>query len=174
MQISLNVTDRSKRVTKPRIVSDPVKYDELLPEEQTQYNIAKKNIDHYTHVVKQIHRILEIDGIKPLFLLQPELILSRKRLTASETRLKDYYRKVSGAQVIYTYEQLVPELSRQMTSTATADNFSFLDLTNAFDGTEEQTFSDYVHLTPAGNKIIAERVFQYISDEWVPKTIASN
>ena len=53
-----------------------------------------------------------------------------------------------------------------MSSAATRDGFLFLDLTDVFDHTPGQTFSDSCHLTAEGNRVIAERVFQFLGDSF--------
>lgn len=50
-----------------------------------------------------------------------------------------------------------------MTATGQQDVFAFENLIDVFDWTSEQTFSDDCHLTPEGNRIIAERLFQLLS-----------
>jgi len=120
----------------------------------------------YLREARQIHRILDLDGVKTVFLLQPELILTHKPLTDSERRMADYHRKVSGPLTVYSYEQFDPEISGIMSSAATRDGFRFLDLTDVFDHTPGQTFSDSCHLTAEGNRVIAERVFQFLGDSF--------
>jgi hypothetical protein len=92
--------------------SNPVLFSDLNPREQAQFAISEGQVDYYTHVVRQINRILDLDGVKPVFLLQPELILTRKAFTDSERRLFDYHRKLGGPGFIYTYEHLYPEVSK--------------------------------------------------------------
>ena len=41
---------------------------------------------------------------------------------------------------------------------AQMDGFSFVNLETVFDGSADQTFTDFAHLTPGGNEIIAERL----------------
>jgi lysophospholipase L1-like esterase len=45
----------------------------------------------------------------------------------------------------------------------------YVNLTDVFDQTSDQTFSDDVHLTPEGNRIIAERLFQILKDMFADK-----
>ena len=91
------------------------------------------------------------------------MILTHKPLTDSERRLADYHRKVSGPMTVYSFEQFHPEISAIMGSAAIRDGFLFLDLSDVFDHTPGQTFSDSCHLTAEGNRVIAERVFQFLN-----------
>jgi len=142
-----------------RTMGNPVKFEELSAAEQTQARRALAQEDYYVHVVRQIQAVLDVDGISGIFLLQPELIFSHKPFTYSEKRLYDYDRKVSGPLMTYTFEQMYPEISRDMQAASKQYGFHFLDLTGAFDGSPGQTFTDYCHMTPLGNRLVAEKVF---------------
>jgi lysophospholipase L1-like esterase len=162
-------TMRSKRVhtaSKERAFSSPVQFSDLLPDEQAQFATSEKQLSYYLREARQIHRILDLDGVQTVFLLQPELILAHKPLTDSERRLADYHRKVSGPLVVYAYEHFRPEISTMMSATAPADGFRFLDLGDVFDHTTAQTFSDSCHLTAEGNRVIAERIFEFLGDSF--------
>jgi lysophospholipase L1-like esterase len=162
-------TMRSNRLhsaSKERQFTSPVKFSDLTPEEEAQFTSSHNQISLYLREARQIHRILDLDGVKTVFLLQPELILTHKPLTDSERRLADYHRKVSGPMTVYSYEQFHPEISGIMSAAATHDGFLFLDLTDVFDRTPGQTFSDSCHLTAEGNRVIAERVFQFLGDSF--------
>lgn len=162
-------TMRSNRLNtarKDRAFSSPVQFSDLLPEEQTQFATSQKQVPNYLREARQIHRILDLDGVQTVFLLQPELILTHKPLTDSERHLADYHRKVVGPLVVYDYEHFRPEIAAMMSAAAPADGFRFLDLADVFDHTSAQTFSDSCHLTAEGNRIMAERIFGFLSDSF--------
>ncbi len=137
-----------------------LRLSDLTAEERERYRIIEDQIDVYRHMVRQIHRILSLDGIEDIFLLQPTLRVSKKALMGPEPRLAEYDRRVAGRVEMYAYENLYPVIAKQL-STDDA-GYTFVDLTGVFDGMNVQTFTDYCHLTPAGNQAIAERVFQAI------------
>lgn len=145
---------------------DPVSPSELAPEAQARFTTAESQIGEYTHVARQISRILELDGVKPVFLLQPVLILSHKPLTDNERRIRAYTLGLYGPLQAYTFEQLYPRISQQMQLVGMKDGFGFLDLTDVFDRTSGQAFTDYCHLTPEGDHVIAERVFDFMHDSF--------
>jgi lysophospholipase L1-like esterase len=149
--------------------ADPVLRSELTSEEQAQFDIAEAQVGEYTHVARQIYRILALDGIRAVFLLQPVTILSHKPLTESEQRIRAHTLKIYGPPLAYTFEQLYPRIANRMHLAAQEEGFAFLDLTNVFDTTSEQTFSDYCHLTPEGHKVIAERVFEFLHDSFAER-----
>lgn len=152
-----------------REFGNPVQPSDLTQQERAQLSLALSQIDSYTHTVRQIHRILDLDGVESVFLLQPELALSHKPLTAMEKALLDYHRRVSGPFFIAAIEQFFPQLATRTLAVAQRDAFRFLDLTGVFDQSEEQTFTDYCHLTPEGYRITAERVFRFLEDSFAQK-----
>ena len=150
-----------------RQVHNPVMFSDLNSMEQARFNTIQSQLGFYTHAARQIQRVLELDGVKAVFLLYPEVQVTHKPLTDSEQQFLKSELQLPG----YTYwiQQSFPKISTQMQASAREDGFTFLDLTNAFDDTSEQTFSDNVHLTPAGNRIIAERLFQALKQTLADK-----
>jgi hypothetical protein len=73
----------------------------------------------------------------------------------------DYQRK-NAALLLYSFQQLYPEIGTRMTATGQQDGFAFVNLIDVFDRASEQTFSDDCHLTPLGNRIVADRLFQLL------------
>jgi lysophospholipase L1-like esterase len=139
-----------------------LRLSDLTVDEQEQYRIVESHADAYRHAVQQIHRILSLDGIEDIFLLQPTLRVSKKVLVGAEARLAEYDRAVAGRVEIYAYENLYPAIARQLSEDAPGQGYQFLDLTGVFDGMNVEMFTDYCHLTPAGNQAVAERVIQAV------------
>jgi hypothetical protein len=152
---------------KKRHVSNPVSFTDLTPTEQARFATAQSQLGFYTHTIRQIQRILDLDGVKMVFRFDPEVELTHKPLTDSEQQILNAELRKPGR--TYCLQQLFPEIAAKMTALAREDGFSFLDSTDAFDQTSEQTFSDNVHLTPEGNRIIAERLFQALKDIFADK-----
>lgn len=104
--------------------------------------------------------IARAEGARVLFMLQPLLILERERrgMTEVEKRLFDF----NVASWPEGYEefsrQAVPFIVEQEKAMAARVGARFLDLSQPYDGAEEQVYTDYAHLTPRGNRILAERI----------------
>jgi lysophospholipase L1-like esterase len=141
-------------------VAPGLRLADLSPSEEQRYLVIASQIGYYKHVVQQIHRILSVDAIDDLFVLQPTLRLSRKPLTEVETRLAEYDRSVAGKLEMYAYESLYPVMAAQLSEESRRERFHFLNLTGVFDPLTVQTFTDYCHLTPDGNRAIAEAIFE--------------
>ena len=60
---------------------------------------------------------------------------------------------------VYGFQSLYPQLAGLLTADAKLYGYQFLNLTDVFDTVEAQAFTDYCHLTPEGNRIVADRIF---------------
>jgi hypothetical protein len=105
--------------------------------------------------------ILEDEGIPTMFMLQPMLALERKNLE----RMPEIERELFAFNVASwppNYEefllQATPKIAAMIESEVEPTGASFLDLTAIFQESEGQIFTDYAHLTPEGNRILAEVV----------------
>ncbi len=135
----------------------------MSPDEQRRYRLAVNKIDGYMRPVRQIHRLAELEGTKTLFVLQPQLAVTRKPLTSIESRLLDYWSKIDGQLYVYGFQTLYPRLASELAHGAAADGYRFLDLTGVFDRMSVQTFTDYCHLTPAGDQAVADAIFDSLA-----------
>jgi lysophospholipase L1-like esterase len=140
----------------------------LTVDDQRHVGAATRRLGNYTHTVRQIHRLAALDGTQALFVLQPDVAVTRKPLTGVETRLFDYWSKLDGPLYVYGFQTLYPQLSAQLTSAARTEGYRFLDLTAVFDRTGVQTFTDYCHLTPAGNQMVADAIFDSLAASLPP------
>ena len=169
MKDHLRSIEKPERSTQRNIrqVSNPVSFADLTPQEQTRFTTVQSQLGFYTHTVQQINRILKIDGVKPIFLLQPEIFLTHKQLTDSERLMLQDELTMPGR--TFCFQRLFPEMTAKMTTAARQEGFPFLSLTDAFDGATEQTFSDDAHLTPEGNSIVSERIFGILKEVFADK-----
>ena len=153
----------------PPVLVDKVRSFDLTREEQARFATAQRQLAFYPRLARQIHHVLDVDGVKAIFLLPPDLFLTRKPLTNTERRLLDFERN-NPALFLYALQELYPEIGRRMTEAGQQDGFVFEDLIDVFDQTSSQTFTDDCHLTPDGNRIIAGRVFQLVENMFAGKT----
>jgi hypothetical protein len=105
--------------------------------------------------------ILRQEGIPALFLLQPMLALERgnlARMPEIERRLFEFNIQAWAP----GYEQFLtgaaPYVARRIEETVVPLGARFADLTGLFSAPSGQIFTDYAHLTPEGNRIVAEHV----------------
>jgi len=104
--------------------------------------------------------ILRAEEVRTLFILQPLLILARDRPGAPEIERTLFDFNVSSYVPNYEefVQQVVPFFVEQETAMAARVGADFLDLSDPFDGIEGQVYTDYAHLTPLGNRVVAERI----------------
>jgi lysophospholipase L1-like esterase len=104
------------------------------------------------------------EGVIPVFMLQPLLILERERpgLTDIEKQMLAF----NVESYLPGYEQFmhraVPRLAAIEDSALADVGGEFIDLTSIFRDTHGQIFTDYAHLTPSGNEILASVVTERI------------
>ncbi len=108
-----------------------------------------KNVDLITHVLSD-------KKVMYVFVLQPTLALTNKRLTSRERKTlkdQDYFQK--------SYSLIDSTLVR-----FSAENFNYFNLVNIFDDLDDQNdvFIDSYHFGDKGNEIIAENIFMRIRD----------
>jgi hypothetical protein len=141
-------------------VAPDLKITDLSPSDQQRYQVIASQVGYHRHAVQQIHRILSVDGVNDLFLLQPTLRLTRKPLTEVESRLAEYDRSVAGKLEMFAYESLYPIIASQLSDDSPREGYRFLNLTGVFDHMGGQAFTDYCHLTPEGDRAIADAIFE--------------
>jgi lysophospholipase L1-like esterase len=108
--------------------------------------------------------ILENEGVIPVFMLQPMLILERNRagMTGVERQLFDF----NVSSYLPNYEQFITRAVQTVrdreSAMAAHVGGVFIDLTPIYESSEGQIFTDYAHLTPLGNQIAAQHIAERI------------
>jgi hypothetical protein len=137
----------------------------MTPDEQHRYQMAAGKIGEFSRPVRQVQHLAAMEGTKTLFVLQPQIAVTRKPLTSVESRLLEYWSKIDGPLYVYGFQTLYPQLARELSDAAQAEGYRFLDATGVFDRMTAQTFTDYCHLTPAGNQAVADAIFDSLAEQ---------
>jgi lysophospholipase L1-like esterase len=132
-------------------------------DEQHRYESAAGKLGRYMRSVRQIDRLAAMQGTRTLFVLQPQIAVTRKLLTSVESRLLEYWSKIDGLFYVHGFQTLYPRLSSELSNGAHAEGYRFLDLSGVFDRMSAQTFTDYCHLTPAGDQAVANAIFDSLA-----------
>jgi hypothetical protein len=132
---------------------------DLTGEERLAAAAALENVSYYANVARQIHRTLDLYDVRPVFLLQPILILSNKPFTEMERKFLEYEWQTGGPLYFYLFREIYREIDRTMSEASRAEGFRYVNLAGVFDEVSDQAFSDFAHLTPAGNRVIADKLF---------------
>ena len=131
--------------------------------QRQKYQVAVGRVDNYVRMVRQIDSLARLEGTQALFVLQPQIAVTRKKLTLVEAQLFDYWSRLDGPLDVYAFQNLYPLLSDRLAVGAAKEGYQFADLTGVFDQASEQTFTDYCHLTAAGNQMVANAIFDSLA-----------
>jgi hypothetical protein len=122
---------------------------------------------------RRIGLILRDARVSTVFMLQPMLILERdhKPMPAMERKLFDF----NVVSYLPNYEafmhQAVPYVHGQEEAMAQQVGAHFIDLTPIYAGVPEQVYTDYCHLTPLANSLLARDVVSKIVP-WIKADMA--
>ena len=114
---------------------------------------------------ERIAALLRHEGVDAVFMLQPMLILERDRASATpiERRMFDF----NVQSYLPNYEQFMrlsaPWIAARESEMVQREGASFLDLTGIFKGVSGQVYTDYCHLTPLGNDMLAAAVERHVT-----------
>jgi hypothetical protein len=144
-----------------RKYAEPVQVSDLDPKARQQAAAALTQAASYVHTARQIHRISSLDGIMPVFLLQPILVLSHKPFTEKEKQMREYDAASGGPLYLYLFREAYHKVADDMAAAAERDGFHFVNMENLYDTWSGQAFTDFAHLTPEGNRLVAEEVFAH-------------
>lgn len=105
--------------------------------------------------------ILQDAGVPAIFMLQPILSIERprvERMPEIERRLFEFNLEAWAPGYEQFMRGAVPRVAERIDSTVTSFGAHFLDLTAIYPVSRGQIFTDYAHLTPEGNRILADTV----------------
>lgn len=113
---------------------------------------------------ERIGLILEAEDVDAVFMLQPLLMLERDRpgMPPIERELFDFNVESYRPNYEEFVHRAVPFLVSSEEAMAERVGADFVDLTRMYDGVNAQVYTDYAHLTPLGNRLLAERVARTI------------
>ena len=111
---------------------------------------------------KRTASLLQLEGVPAVFVMQPMLILERDRLESMpgiERQLFDFNLESWRPNYEDLITRAVPYAAKRMTETVTPFGADFFDATSIFGPQErEQIFTDYCHLTPHANELLAKSI----------------
>ncbi len=109
---------------------------------------------------RRITLILRDEKVTPVFLLQPMLALERGHKPMSEIEQKLFDFNINSYAVNYEpwVHQARDYVVEQETAMASELGSHFFDVTGIYAGVTDQIYTDYCHLTPLGNQLLAKYV----------------
>lgn len=131
----------------------PMQVDQALRDFRS---VFKKNA---LEMIERTALLLENEGVKGVFMLQPMLILEGDRdLTPVEREMFRFHIESYRPGSEEYMKRAVKTIRRLEPATVRDYGGKFIDLTDIYEGVSGQIFTDYCHLTPRGNRILAKTV----------------
>lgn len=150
-----------------KIILFPASSGKNRPSATSRYDASRKfylqHAGYFINFAKEYNK-------KIMFAFQPTIYVTKKKLHPNEKIYYDYSRP------IYFEDQGIPmeqfqekyrQQSKELKEICLEKDVQFLDLISLIDkcGELDEVFHDYCHLTPLGNKLIAENMFS-LASEW--------
>jgi len=121
--------------------------------------------ENFVKMIERSALILRQEGVVPVFTLQPELVFKQQKiLTPLEQQI---YRELDTEwqQNFVEYKNLArPIVTEYARRAAAGAGAQYYDLTDIYGGVTDDVYTDYCHLTPAGNQRLAE----YLGEKLLP------
>lgn len=157
------------QVVRGRPSPEPIAVDSAVADAATVFERnARKMIERNALILRQ-------EGIPTLFMLQPILALERDRLARMpdiERRLFEFNLSAERPNYEAYLRRIAPIVSRRVRETVEPLGGTYLDLTAIYDRPLGQVFTDYCHLTPLGNRLLAEHIAPYVERLAAPRAAA--
>lgn len=122
-------------------------------------NLAENAQSNFLKMVERNGVVLRHEGIVPVFVLQPELVFKQSKVFSELER--NIYQELDQQWQVNFVEyknRAKPMVVDYLSKSAAKTGATFLDMTDVFAGIEGDAYTDYCHLTPTGNKRLAEEI----------------
>lgn len=132
--------------------------------------IADRNIGEVVRVVEDYHSVLENDGVRHIFALQPWFYLSKKPLDDREKALASVkgYRHYYGVPSDKMYQLIVEKIKQS----AAKKQYFVADFSDYFDDVSEWVFTDWCHLTAGANYLVAKELSNLVKQHILGRSLS--
>ncbi len=128
-------------------------------------NMRENAENNFVKMIERNGLLLQHEGIAAVFALQPEIAFDQGKLFSPlERQIYDEMANQWQEGLIEFKNRARPIVVGYMEAAAAASDAMVIDLTDIYRGNSEEVFTDYCHLTPAGNRILAE----YLGERILP------
>ena len=146
-------------------VTEMLQSKQRIDVEEALNNLASNAQSNFVRMVERNALILRHEGVVPVFTLQPEIALEeRKRFTNLEKRILVELLDHGPINFLRFKKKARPIVVDAMAHATQKTDALFVDLTDIFGDIEGDVFTDHVHLSPEGNKRVAE----YLGERLAP------
>jgi len=135
----------------------PLNVEDTLPK------LKKVFSNNALNMLKRISLLVESEDIEAVFVLQPMLILERERAMPSVERQLFEFNIESWKANYEAFSKEAVKLVAPLAKVVVEKNGAhFVDATRIYSGAEGQIFTDYAHLTPLGNQLLAQHIADFV------------
>ena len=122
-------------------------------------NLAENAQSNFLKMVERNALILRYEGVVPVFVLQPELVFKQSKVfTELERNIYQELDQEWQENFVEFKNKAKPLVVDYLTRSTAKTGAVFLDMTDVFGGLTGDAYTDYCHLTPMGNKQLAEEI----------------
>lgn len=122
-------------------------------------NLSENAKSNFLKMVERNSLILRHEGVIPVFVLQPEIAFKQsKTLTPLEQQIFHELDSQWQENFVEFKNRAKPIVVDYLSQSTKRAGSVFLDMTDIFGGVIEDAYTDYCHLTPLGNRRLAERI----------------
>ena len=133
--------------------------------EQALANLRENAEANFVKMVERNGLILDHEGIPAVFTLQPELAFDQtKPFSPLEQQIFDEMENHWQENFVEYKRQARPIVIDYLEAATAATGSHFVDLTAIYGGVEGDVYTDYCHLTPLGNRVLAEALVPITAD----------
>jgi lysophospholipase L1-like esterase len=118
----------------------------------------------YLDQVRDLKAIASARQIKVLYALQPELVVENpSHLTTKEVQIQEAAFRHHRDFGTLSWRFLSSRMTTSLTNLSD-DQFQFVNLVTIAAYETQDVYTDYCHLTPKGNRVIAEKLYPWVVD----------
>lgn len=138
--------------------------------EDALHNLEANAKANFVKMVERNSLILRHEQVVPVFVLQPELAFTQSKvLSPLEQQIYAELDQQWQENFVEFKNRARPLVVDYLQKSTTRTGSVFLDMTDIFGGFDGDAYTDYCHLTPMGNKLLAESIGERILPLLVPK-----
>jgi hypothetical protein len=150
-------------VDRYKVLGKPADYQQQVDTyASANKELVARGVGFYSDHLQHFYDALNRDGVRALFIQQPELVMDHtKPLTDIERALQNYLFETPDSYAVNFYRS-VEQAGERLKATTGLPFYSFL---NIFGGASGEVYTDYTHLTPHGNELLAAKLVEIIEAE---------
>ena len=131
--------------------------------EDALHNLEANSQANFVKMVERNSLILRHEEVVPVFVLQPELAFKQSKvLSPLEQQIYAELDQQWQENFVEFKNRARPLVVDHLQKSTTRTGSVFLDMTDIYGGFDGDAYTDYCHLTPMGNKLLAERIGERI------------